>query len=249
MGVTVGQSVPRQLERERGQPSSLPPRSSPTPTAPQWAAPRKAYVGAGATRFVPQGAPRVGLAAVGDQIRPDQEDQISYGSQPPLKPARWQRLFAKAHEQIVEDAAHAEGRIGGLERLETERVETQVLFQFLNPVLTVGSARVHSGVQFCSKGDTGDENAVRITRTLDQPPLTRTGAVHQRLAQTHKPVGLAVPGQQRGHHVGDRDAPCDGPPVGFRNPVNHHFAHQRGEPGHDDVRHVPGNQQSKGKFR
>ncbi len=170
----------------------------------------------------------------GDQIRPDQEDPISHGSQPPLKPARGQNRLANAHEQIVEDAAGPERGISRVERLETERVQAQILLEFLDPVLTVRAPRVHAGHHFGGIGDRGDDDPIGIARTLEQPPPTRIGAVRQRLAQTHEPPWLSVPGRQRGHPVGDRDAPRDGPPVGFRNPVNHDFAYQRGEPGHAD---------------
>ena len=43
------------------------------------------------------------------QIRPDEKDSIPDGPQPPFKPARGQDRLPKSHQQIVEDAASAEG--------------------------------------------------------------------------------------------------------------------------------------------
>lgn len=61
---------------------------------------------------------------IGDQIGPNQKDQIPHRSQSPLKPPRREHGFPKPHQQIVEDAACAEGRIGRVEGLEAERIDT-----------------------------------------------------------------------------------------------------------------------------
>lgn len=53
-------------------------------------------------------------------------------AQPPFKPTRGEHGFPKAHQQIIKDAAGLEGRTGRVEGLETEGIETQVLFEFLD---------------------------------------------------------------------------------------------------------------------
>jgi len=108
-------------------------------------------------------------SSIGDQIGSDQEDQSPHGSQPPLKPARGQHGLGEAQQRVGEDPAGAEGRIGGIERLEAERVEIQVLLEFLDPVLTVRSAGVHPDDQLCSKGHPGslwDEFGSPISRQV-----------------------------------------------------------------------------------
>lgn len=67
-------------------------------------------------------------ARIGDQIGSNQKDQIPHRAQSPFKPARRKHGFPKPHQQIVEDAARAEGRIGRIEGLQTEGVQTQSLF-------------------------------------------------------------------------------------------------------------------------
>jgi len=62
---------------------------------------------------------------LGDQIGPDQEDQIPDRPQPPFKPTRGQDRLPEPHEQVIEDTAGPERGIGRVERLETERVHTQ----------------------------------------------------------------------------------------------------------------------------
>lgn len=49
-----------------------------------------------------------------------------------------------------------------------------------------------------------------------------------------------MPGWQGGCPVGDRDAPRNRAPVDLGNPVDDQLAHERCEPGHDDVWQVPG---------
>ncbi len=106
----------------------------------------------------------------GNQIGSDQEDPRSHRPQPPLKPARGEHGLSKAPEQVVAHAAGSEHGIGGVKRLQTDGVQTPVLFEPREPIRTVCPVRVHARDQFCGNGHTGDEDAVRITWTLD-PPL------------------------------------------------------------------------------
>lgn len=73
------------------------------------------------------GEPHPEASSFGDQIGPHQKDQVPDGPQPPLKPAGREHGLAEPHQEVVEDTAGSKGRIGGVERLETARVEAQVL--------------------------------------------------------------------------------------------------------------------------
>ena len=82
---------------------------------------------------------------------------------------------------MVENTARAEGRIGRIEGLEVERIETQVLLEFRDAGLTVGPVGIHPGDQFRSNGHGGDEDALGVARTHDQPPPTGCEPVRQGL--------------------------------------------------------------------
>lgn len=175
-------------------------------------------------------------SGLGNQIGSNQEYPIPDRPQSPFKPTGRKHRLPEPHQEIVEDAARSEGRIGRVKRLETERVQTQILFQLLDPILAVRALRVHAGHQLRGVGHGGDEDPIGITRTLDQPSPTGVRPVGQCLMQAHKPPVLPVLGWHGGHEVGDRDAPREGAPVGFGNPVDHQLAYERRQPRHDDVR-------------
>jgi hypothetical protein len=80
---------------------------------------------------------------------------------------------------MVENTAHSEGRIGCIEGLEVERIETQVLLEFRDAGLTVSPVGIHSGDQFRSNGHGRDEDAVGVARTHDQPPPTGSEPLYQ----------------------------------------------------------------------
>ena len=93
-----------------------------------------------------------------DQIRPDERNPATHRAQSPFKPARREHGFPKPHQRMVANTARAEGRIGRIEGLEVERIETQVLLEFRGAGLTVGPVGIHPGDQFRSTG-------TRVTKT------------------------------------------------------------------------------------
>src|SRR5690606_9778328 len=112
----------------------------------------------------------------------------------------------------------------------------EILFEFLDAVLTVGPARIHPRDEFGGIRHRGDHDAVGVAWTLDEPASPSLRALAQGLAETDEPAELPSPCGERSMDVGHINAWGNAPPVGGGDPLHHQPAHHTGEAGHDDVR-------------
>lgn len=68
-------------------------------------------------------------------------------------------------------------------------------FQLLRPAYTV---MIWSHGSACRGiGDTGDQDAAHIARTLDEPTPAGCGPLREHLTEVHKPTGLPLPDRQK----------------------------------------------------
>lgn len=90
---------------------------SPTPTAPQLVAPRRASQAVEQLSPLLRGhrEPNRKPSGVLAQIGADQKDPIPHSLQPPLKPARGQHGLPKLHQEVTEHTSRPEHRISPVE--------------------------------------------------------------------------------------------------------------------------------------
>ncbi len=114
-------------------------------------------------------------------------------------------------------------------------MEGEILFELLDPIFTVGPARVRAAHELDGIGETGDHHLIGIAWTLEQASACCVRPLPQCLPQADKPARLTAPdrhGRGTFRHINPFAHP---PPRGLGEGMKDHPPEGRRQAGHDDI--------------